>query len=265
MPARTRIFVVELVATVTFASELFAAPPAQPSLPAAPPATEPPVAEAPAIGPSNEPLTLREVPPPKPRTRKGIHEHDGFYFRGGLGFSGFTDTIVSEASVDNVSRDQGYVSGFSTVAELAAGGTLGRGFVLGGGFYSATVETPFAYDVRGRPIPAEFRRPDTFSVLGVMGDLYPQPRNGFHVQAALGLATLSGQNPGSDVWNDLHVAFGVGAMLGVGYEWWVGDQWSVGIIGRATVGVLPEDDATGARWFHLASAWPSVLFGVTYH
>jgi hypothetical protein len=137
--------------------------------------------------------------------------------------------------------------------------------VLGGGIYTATVETPFVYDGTGRPLPAEFRRPDTFSLIGIMGDLYPNPRRGLHLQAAAGLAALTGFNPGSEYWRDRHVALGGGAMLGLGYEWWVGEQWGIGILARATVGALPEDDSLGYRWFHFVAAWPSVLFTVTYH
>lgn len=194
-----------------------------------------------------------------------MREHDGFYARFALGFSGFGDTVVSEAMAGDTFRDQGLVTGFATVGEVAAGGTLGRGLVLGGGIYTATVETPFVFEGRGRPLPPEFTRPDTFSVLGVMGDFYPKPRQGFHIQAALGLAALSGFDPNSEFWRDRHVAFGGGGMLGLGYEWWVGDQWSIGILARGTVGALTEDDATGARWFHFVAAWPSVLFTVTYH
>jgi hypothetical protein len=194
-----------------------------------------------------------------------VREHDGFYARFGLGFSGFGDTVASEATnSDNTFRDEGLVTGFSTVGEIAFGGTIKNGFVLGGGLYTASIETPFVFEGQGRPLPSEFRRPDSFSLLGIMGDFYPNPRRGFHFQGAIGLAVLTGLNPGGDL-SSRHAAFGGGAMAGIGYEWWVGEQWSVGVLGRGTVGAMTENDGLGARWFHFAAAWPSILFTATYH
>jgi hypothetical protein len=194
-----------------------------------------------------------------------VREHDGLYGRFGLGFSGFGDTVAQEGPTGNSFRDQSLVTGFSTVSELAFGGTIKDGFVLGGGFYSASVETPFVFEGSGRPLPPEFRRPDLFGLVGIMGDFYPNPRRGLHLQAALGVAGLTGLNPGGSIWSERHLAVGGGGMLGVGYEWWVGEQWSMGILARGTVGAMAEDDAHGARWFHFVAAWPSILFTVTYH
>jgi len=194
-----------------------------------------------------------------------VREHDGLYARVGLGFSGFGDTVAVEGPSDDSFRDHSLVTGFSTVSELAIGGTLKNGLVLGAGLYTASVVTPFVFEGSGRPLPSEFRRPDMFGLLGIMGDFYPNPRRGLHLQAALGVAALTGLNPGGNIWSDRHAAVGGGAMLGIGYEWWVGEQWSLGILGRGTVAALAEDDAHGVRWFHFVAAWPSILFTVTYH
>jgi hypothetical protein len=193
-----------------------------------------------------------------------VREHDGFYARFGLGFSGFGDTVALEGP-NNSFRDQGLVTGFSTVSELAFGGTFKNGFVLGAGLYTASIETPFVFEGNGRPLPSEFRRPEMFGLLGIMGDFYPNPRRGLHMQGALGVAALTGLNPGADLWSDRHAAVGAGAMLGLGYEWWVGEQWSIGVLGRGMAAAMTEDDGLGARWFHFAAAWPSILFTVTYH
>lgn len=198
------------------------------------------------------------------KRRPGVREHDGFYGRFGLGFSGFGDTVALEGPGDSF-RDYALVTGFSTVSELAIGGTIKNGFVLGGGLYAASIETPFVFEGNGRPLPSEFRRPDSFAILGIMGDFYPNPRRGLHMQGALGVAALTGLNPGGSLWSDRHVAVGAGAMLGIGYDWWVGEQWSIGVLARGTAGAMAEDDAHGARWFHFAAAWPSILLTVTYH
>jgi hypothetical protein len=246
------------------------APPVQEPAPPAPPRAVP-TETAPASLVARPPGEATPSAPEKHRKhgerkrRPGVHEHDGFYGRFGLGFSGFGDTVALESAGGNSFRDYGLVTGFSTVSELAIGGTIKNGFVLGGGLYAASIETPFVFEGNGRPLPSEFRRPDSFGVLGIMGDFYPNPRRGLHLQAAVGVAALTGLNPGGSLLSDRHVAVGGGAMLGIGYDWWVGEQWSIGVLARGTAAAMAEDDAHGVRWLHLAAAWPSILFTVTFH
>jgi hypothetical protein len=58
-------------------------------------------------------------------------------------------------------------------------------------------------------------------------------------------------------------------MVGFGHEWWVGDQWSLGILGRVTYGSLTGKEEfrslpSDTEWSHSVLA-PSVLMSVTYH
>jgi hypothetical protein len=52
-------------------------------------------------------------------------------------------------------------------------------------------------------------------------------------------------------------------MLGVGYEWWIADQWSVGLMGRFLYAAASGSDNRGVNWEHTAYA-PSVLVGLTF-
>ena len=230
-----------------------------PSLPPSPPGT--------AAAVIVEPAPLPEPKPP------GVHEHDGFYAHFGLGFGGYTDALTSEDRVNpqtGATEDvDGVITGFATVSEVAVGGTVGRGFVLGLGIYSTSVYvTTFTPRDEDEEIlaPTEFQRPENFALAGIFGDWYFNPRRGLHLQLALGFATLTGLNPESPRGvRDRDPAIGGGLMLGIGHEWWVGEQWGVGVLGRLTAGVLTEKDDADVRYLHVVASFPSLLVTATYH
>ncbi|WP_207750261.1 hypothetical protein, partial [Clostridioides difficile] len=59
---------------------------------------------------------------------------------------------------------------------------------------------------------------------------------------------------------------GVGYMVGAGYEAWVGEQWSLGVLFRlqyATPSLKADDGSTAS--VDTKSFVPAVLIGVTYH
>jgi hypothetical protein len=224
----------------------------------------------PPVAPSNE-----LAPPPDPQQKPGWHEHDGFYAHFGLGFSGYSDALKSDEVTPPgggaETTVEGVVTGFATVSEVAVGGTIGTGFVLGLGLWSTTALTTTFTPVddddlpAGVGVPEEFARPENFVIVGPFIDWFFNPRRGVHFQAALGLATLSGINTESPRLRDRDTAFGGGLMLGLGHEWWVAGNWGVGVLGRLTAGIVTEEDDAGARWNHLVFAFPSMLFTATYH
>jgi hypothetical protein len=50
-------------------------------------------------------------------------------------------------------------------------------------------------------------------------------------------------------------------MLGVGDEWWISDDFSIGVLGRLTAGFM-SGDRDGVTWNHTAWA-PAVLLVAT--
>jgi hypothetical protein len=72
-------------------------------------------------------------------------------------------------------------------------------------------------------------------------DCYPSPQGGFHVLGALGLAQLLVSRPGEDDADDPSGTFWA---LGAGYDWWVSDDASVGLLGRVSNASL-ESQETG--------------------
>jgi len=133
------------------------------------------------------------------------------------------------------------LSGVAVLDELAFGGTPSPGVVIGGGIYGSTTPSPKAtvagIDFNMGAVGA--------GVVGPFIDIYPNPARGLHLEAAFGLAVLTASKgdlqricdsfsceniifPGDD-----YVGTGFGFVGGIGYEGWVGEQWSIGGLARS--------------------------------
>ena len=58
---------------------------------------------------------------------------------------------------------------------------------------------------------------------------------------------------------------GGGLLIGTGYEWWVADEWSIGVLGQFGVRVLSGKDDSGVRWTHVITNSPTLGVTLTYH
>lgn len=162
----------------------------------------------------------------------------------------------------------GTFSGGAGAFELAFGGTPSPGLVLGGGIYASGAGQPKQdVTVQGRPAA---NLPDQIAQLAVIGpfvDYYFDPKGGWHVQGALGFASVVIQRADSSN-NDPRVGkrdqIGFGVMLGGGYDAWVSEQWSLGGSVRFLYGsTSTNDDANRINYSGIAA--PELLFTVTYH
>jgi hypothetical protein len=104
-----------------------------------------------------------------------------------------------------------------------------------------------------------------FNVFGPFCDYYFNPGRGLHVQGSIGLATVRGLGITDARYDADGIALGGGVMIGFGYEWWVSEQWSFGVLGRFAVAVATSEDDSGVRWEHGVGASPSLLFTTTYN
>lgn len=197
------------------------------------------------------------MPAPDPT----VHRHDGFYLRMGLG-GGF---MASKLDLGDLSA-----RGSGVALEFALGGTIADGLVIGGGLYTQSASN---VHWKGDSLRSRFMT-DTYShdkegslgLLGIFLDYYPNPRDGFHVQGALGFGTLSFESDGlmglpGETW----AGVGGGGMLGVGYEVWIGSQWSLGGVARVLLmsGSLRTEDTDIT--FDGKGYAPSLLFVATHH
>jgi hypothetical protein len=190
----------------------------------------------------------------------GAHLHDGFYLRLATGFGAYNETIRQKGA-----DDQTAVTGIATVSEIAVGRAVRPGVIFGGGVWSCGV---LASDraVRGPAPPSEvIDSQGNFSLIGPFLDYYFDPRRGLHLQGAAGFATLRGIEVQSGEFDRHALSLGGGLMMGFGYEWWVSNEWSLGVLGRITGGFTTGTDQSDTRWFHTVGASPSVLFSGTFN
>jgi hypothetical protein len=204
-------------------------------------------------------------PPPD----AGAHVHDGFYFRVAQSFGVYDERLQSQEFV-NGGTIEARNRGMATVSDLAIGGTIAPGWVIGGGIYSldliaSTFRT--SEDSVAVVVPEELDPGlRSLSLIAPFVDWYPNVHGGFHAQAALGLATLTPRlfgHPATD--NSEYLALGAGLLIGTGYEWWVADEWSIGVLGQLGFRVLTGKDDAGVRWTHIITNSPTLGVTLTYH
>lgn len=194
--------------------------------------------------PAPEPASATPAAPPAAESRP---TRRGWYFRLGLGL-GLRGVGLSGAS-------EGSVRGAGFAGELAVAATLLPGFVLGGAIYSDLASSP-TYELNGDEAKLGSINVTMF---GAAADWYVQPtKNGLHFQAALCLAVMNID------YDDTSVAVGrspagVGAVLGVGYEWPIADEVGLGVLGRISVATLAEE--TRSHGFFA----PSVLASLSWY
>ena len=193
----------------------------------------------------------------------GARTHDGFYFRVANGFGALDERL---SSVDDSSRVAGRNRGIVNLAELAFGGTVAPGWVVGGGIYAADLLAS-TFRGQGNPTPSELDPGlRNLGLLAPFVDVYLNPRGGFHVQGALGLATLTPRVFGHAATEQSeYLALGVGLMLGAGYEVWVSDEWSLGVLSRTTLSVLEGSDGQDELFRHVVVTSPGLLVSLTFH
>jgi hypothetical protein len=200
------------------------------------------------------PTDAATAPAPAPAATAGVREHDGFYLRLGLGLGfAFGTTKPEESSAD------ADVSGFGIPSELAIGGTLAPGLVIGGGAYNMFVPAP-KYKIADQDVDGGGIQ---LGSLGPFVDYYLDPKGGIHFGGALLFASAAVAEKDSI---PKASGFGFGAALMGGYEIFVGEQWSIGVVGRvAYYNVKLTADLPGDPQTTLGVFTPAVLFGATYH
>jgi hypothetical protein len=199
---------------------------------------------------------------------EGARVHDGFYFRSAVGFAVMDERLESKdlaagGSVEARNR------GIASVSDIAIGGTVAPGWVIGGGIFTADlVASTYRASGSSASVPPSELDPGLRNVtlVGPFVDFYPEVRGGFHVRGALGVSTLTPQvfgHPGTQ--RSEYLALGGGLMLGVGYDWWVADEWSIGVMSQAGARVLVGEDDDGVEWTHVVLTSPGLYVCLTYH
>ena len=179
----------------------------------------------------------------------GARTHDGFFFRIGVNFG------LGSLSSDSTTFGDESISGFTSGTDFLFGGTPVPGLVIGGGLVSTIAPGP-KYELRDQEIELD----GTLYMFGLMGfvNYYIDPHEGFHLQAfagygALDFVTDAGQSGG----NDPHGPFFGG---GLGYDFWISDQWSIGPFARVLYGTMSSEGADSVSYLY-----PSIGVAFTLH
>jgi hypothetical protein len=200
------------------------------------------------------------------------HRHDGLYLRIAGGLGGTSDGL--EATSSKFARNDpaggqtfdDSATGWAVATEVAIGATPFRGFVIGIGIETMLMPGPEADEagIGGGKYTFAITQLEQFEAFA---DYYINPRGGLHFQGGIGFAALvMGQgtaNLGGPA-TRAYTATGVGGMLGGGYEWWVADDWGVGVLARFMYASLSATDSDGIDWSHGTLGW-ALMLSTTYH
>jgi hypothetical protein len=196
-------------------------------------------------------IASAEGPPP---SGSAAYVHDGVYLRVAGGFSALQQSVMRSSF-----SQLGSVSGLATSSELAIGTTMGP-VVVGVGAYTVAGLLTQTRTRGAEPLPSNASGLPSLAVVGPFLDRYLDPTKGLHVQLALGFALLSDASRDDSPLQ----AVGGGFVVGAGYEWWVSEQWSAGVLARSTMALTTGRDE-GVRHVQWTTAGPEVLLSLTGH
>jgi len=209
-------------------------------------------------------------------TGRGAFTHDGFYLRLGFGLGFALDSLESSPDEFFIAETRGTgaltttLTSLALATELALGGTPAEGLVLGGGVFSNILTGMKSSGCRYGDFPRPGMTLDNvvFVVFGFFADYYFDPRAGFHVQGALGMGQIltgAGRLEDGTTVAGGHSATGPGLVVGMGYEWFIAGQWSLGALLRASGALVTGGDVDRKiDWDHAIVA-PALLVTLTYH
>ena len=176
---------------------------------------------------------------------KSVRRHDGGYLR--LGFNaGYAWDSAERGDVSTESRGAG---GF---LEYAFGANVSEHAVLGFGHHTFGVFSPNT-EVGGAELEADHSA--FYQILGLFLDYYLDPAAGWHVTATLGPGIANVQ-----VLDGEETDAGIGLALGAGYDFWIGEQWSLGAGARLLYISGAADDFGDHR-----AVIPTLNFSALWH
>jgi hypothetical protein len=198
---------------------------------------------------------------------KGAYEHDGFYLRTAAGIGAYNESFRAESTPRYGGESGGYADGFATMGEIAVGYAVKPGFIVGGSLFAMDVSRASFEPNDGVTVPNEVTpKRRELTLVGPFVDWYPNARRGLHFQGSAGFAVLAEPWKHRDSSHEpAYVAIGGGATLGVGYDWFVSEQWSLGVMAHIAGAIVTGTDDNDVRFYHAVGTSPSLLLAATYN
>jgi len=203
------------------------------------------------------PPTVIIMPPAATRS-PGARLHDGFYMRLSLGVGpgSATENVTGLGATNPEIK----YSGFSAMFDALFGGSPTPGFVLGGGLVSHRILSP-SVKWGGQTLETGDNVSLNLTTFGLFTAVYPDPTIGFNLHLLVGYAVISASNGNNETSSNNPV--GPAFMGGVGYDFWVGDQWSIGPDFR--VAYSKGTYERGGAKDSVSMFFPTLSFTATYH
>lgn len=176
------------------------------------------------------------------------HRHDGFYLRLDLGV-GYLEQKEPMTGGDLK------ISGAAGAFGVAVGGALQDNLILAGHLFGVSISDP-SVSIGGTSQASNLSS-STLVGVGPQLTYYFMPAN-VYVAGTLALTRLSTRNGGVDGNSE----WGGGLQLAVGKEWWVSDDWGLGVAGQL-FGSSNKDQGTNAPTITTWGA--AVAFSATYN
>ena len=184
------------------------------------------------------------------------HTHDGFFLNLALGFGyqGFTYD-ANKSSYDMEAK------GVSTELDIKLGGRIATNTLLHATILGVTNTSEIEFKTKGgSKVGSSSDKSENLSMLGV-GLTYYLPENIF-ISGSVGFANFNLQD-NTDEENNIEGATenGIGVQIAAGKEWWVSDNWGLGVSVAFTYGAADDKDDMGE-----ASAYGiNVMFSATFN
>jgi hypothetical protein len=183
--------------------------------------------------------------------------HDGFYFRGATGV-GYLHSGLSFSGAELTSQEDASLSGLAIGFDAWFGGSPIPGLAIGGGITTYDVPSP-SYKVGGTS--ATFDGHMMLSIVGLFGDYYFDPHAGMHLEGLVGYGVLSAQASNGETSSNDPTGLALG--VGFGNDWWVSDEWSIGVLGRIIY--APLSYSLGGETAKYSTVTPAVMATFTYN
>jgi hypothetical protein len=233
-----------------------APPPAATATSAPPPVQYYAIVPAPVASPPNETENEPKAPPVDPAS---IHHHGGFYLRLSIGVGYLWNRVEGTNNSEKFT-----IRGSILPLEVLLGGTALPGLVIGGGLW-LNPGLQFKYETDNGTTDLEDDYSLMFAQFGPFVDYYPDPKQGLHFLGAATITnfTLNRRDTFETTTGADREANGFAFTVGVGQEFWIGKQWSAGILGKFTYATLSRSEA-GLSYDHEILT-PAVLATFTFH
>jgi outer membrane protein with beta-barrel domain len=177
--------------------------------------------------------------------------HEGFQFRGVIGGGYLSDSESPESAT---------ISGPAAGFELYVGGNVIPGLAVGGFLGGASAANP-SVSLNGQSLGTATNASLTLAMIGPYVDWYFDPTGGFHLMGMLEFTRLAVTTGGGGVSSETPVGGGIGA--GVGYDFWLSDTFSMGVLGRVNFSSNSYSD--GGTNFTDKTINPMLFLSFSYH